>query len=112
MHYSIIADKSYIDKDDKDGARNKLVNSYVKGIQENFQKLSNSIKVFQPDNIWILIFFNVIILGLTIVTAFYEMILSSFNGIEIVTPEYEAFRKVAGIIFFIEILIRFKYRNL
>lgn len=38
------------------------------------------------------------------------MILSSFNGfdgIEIVTPTYEHFRKIACSIFFVEILIRF-----
>lgn len=72
--------------------------------------MTKSIKVFQPDNILILIFFNVIILSLTILTAFYEMIISSFNGyddIKIVSPDYLAFRKVVAAIFFLEIGIRF-----
>lgn len=111
MHYAIIGDKAHIDKDEKDRIRkNNFVDNYMKCILPNMAKISKAIKVFQPDNIWILIFYNVIILGLTIFTAFYEMILSSFNGfddIEIITPSYEIFRKVAGTIFFLEILIRF-----
>lgn len=110
MHFSIIGDKSFINKNEKEWIRNKLMDSYIKGILPNIQKFSQSIKVFQPDNILILLFFNVLVLSLTIIIAFYEMILSSFNGfdgVEILTPGYEIFRKFSSSIFFLEIIIRF-----
>ncbi|KAL4482674.1 hypothetical protein ABPG73_021334 [Tetrahymena malaccensis] len=110
MHYQMIGDKANIDKDEKDRLRsNNILNQCQKFIIPVMKKVSSAIKVYQPDNIWLLVFYDVIILGLTILTAFFELIISSFNnfqGYEIVTPSYVILRNVCGAIYLIEILIR------
>ncbi|EAS00821.2 cyclic nucleotide-binding domain protein (macronuclear) [Tetrahymena thermophila SB210] len=110
MHYQMIGDKANIDKDEKDRLRNNtILNKCQKFIIPVMKKFSSAIKVYQPDNIWLLVFYDVIILGLTILTAFFELIISSFNGFqgyEIVTPGYQILRNVCGALYLIEILIR------
>ncbi|KAL4499085.1 hypothetical protein ABPG72_016987 [Tetrahymena utriculariae] len=110
MHHQMIGDKANIDKEEKDRLRNNnILNKCQKFFIPLVKKISSTIKVYQPDNIWLLVFYDVVILGLTILTAFFELIVSSFNGFqgyEIVTPGYKILRNVCGTLYLIEILIR------
>lgn len=89
MHFAIIGDKSYVDKDEE--SPKKSITSFWKSLIKTLGKVGERIEVIAPDNMWIMIFNNVVILCLTIVTAFSETIMCSFNdmdGEKILSDEY------------------------
>lgn len=103
VHFNIIGDKSHV----MAGESSRIGCGYFLPFFENSMEILRRISrlgVLGADNVIVLIFYNAIVFSLSILTAFSELIVSSF---EIQSNEYALFRKMAGFTFLLEVLVRF-----